>query len=304
MIRNIANINCLSSGTKPLDNIINELSRNSILPPLIVKHCKVVKEFGNLAAHGDNISMSNSSQCDLSEYEAQLCVDSITVIARWYFDSIVPNLSQENPYCAITGKDIQLDMIDQTIEIDNLIYPEKYRGMKDVCYAWFEKNPHIYTLIQDKQTERVVGYINAIPLEKEYYQRLEKGATIDLEIPANEIRRYDLPDFYFLYFASIGIHPSYQSTSTFRALYDAFIETLIKFTHQDIFISEIMADAVTEEGVRLCKYAGMKKVIDSNHKSTIYKVSLLPPSLRVTTKAGKNLTGFYSRKYEEFKDLF
>lgn len=61
-------------------------------------------------------------------------------------------------------------------------------------------------MIQDKHSGKIAGYINAIPLEQEFYRAIESGSIIDLSIPPDAIRRYDLPDFYLLYFSSIGIH--------------------------------------------------------------------------------------------------
>jgi len=303
IIRSVAVHSDLSPGTKPLDKIIDDLAHKSILPAVICKHCRVVKDFGNIAAHGNSVASYTDEDKDLSMVEAKMCATSMEIIARWYFERITPQLPEDNPYVVVSGEMISKEMIHQAVQIDALIYPEKFRGMFEICCSWFEKNPHIYIMIIDGSTHNVIGYVNAMPLEAEYYARIASGSTIDIDIPSSVIRKYDLPDFYLLYFASICLHPSYQNTSAFRALYDAFIEKLVQLARNDIFMTEILADAVTPEGVRLCRYAGMHEERQTEHKSTIYKVSLLPPALRVTTKTGKNLLGFYKRKYEEFKDL-
>ena len=53
---------------------------------------------------------------------------------------------------------------------------------------------------------------------------------MDVTILPDFIKTYDLPDFYYLYFASIGIHPSYQNSNAFKVLYDAFVEKLLQLT--------------------------------------------------------------------------
>ncbi len=303
VIRSTAILCDIVPGTKPLEQIIDELTHKRILPGIIVKHCRVIKDFGNLAAHGDSAKLFNDEGNELTSVEAQMCAGSIEIILRWYIDQIAPKLFEENPYNVVSEDKITTDMIRQTTEIDALIYPDSFRGVYDKCCLWFERNPHIYTIIIDALTQQVVGYINAMPLEHDAYLTVENGSILDVDIHPQSIRRYDLPDFYQLYFASIGIHPSYHNTAAFRALYDAFINKLVQLARNDVFVSEIMADAITNEGVRLCRYAGMREHKATPHGSKIFKLTLMPPSLRVRTMAGKTLLNFYSSKYEEFRDL-
>ena len=109
--------------------------------------------------------------------------------------------------------------------------------------------------------------------------------------------------FLSLILRSIGTHQSYHNSNAFKVLYDAFIEKLLQLARIEIFIVEIMEDAVSNESIRLCKYVGMTEIKTMNN-SAIYKVSLLPPSLRITSSAGKNLFSFFKSKYENFKELF
>ncbi|TXK82584.1 hypothetical protein [Paenibacillus sp. N3.4] len=126
---------------------------------------------------------------------------------------------------------------------------------------------------------------------------------MDTDILASDIRSYDLPDIYKLYLCSVAISQDYRGSVAFKMLYEAFFNRLLHLAQQDVYISEIVADAVTEEGKKLCEFLGMKQVKVSNHDSSIYKVSLLPPSIRVTTDKAKIFQTLYQKKYEEFKDL-
>lgn len=303
LVRNLASQNGIVAGTKPLDQLLIELVRNRCIPPVIERHCRIVKDFGNLAAHGIDADIAVESGASLTIAELELCAESTTSVIRWYIDTIATQLSPDVPFLVKTGAQINRQMIDEALAIDALVYPDHLRGIVSHCYAWLDRNPDIYTLLIDPCIGRVVGYINAMPLEADLYRDLEGGNRIDVDFPASAIRKFDLPDFYLLYFCSIALHPSYHTTTAFKALYDAFIDKLLDLAHKEVFITEILADAVTSEGVRLCEYAGMKSVRDSNHQSTIYKTSLLPPALRVTSIKAKALTVFYQRKYEEFRSL-
>jgi hypothetical protein len=294
----------LVAGTKPLDQLIDELQRKNVIPGIIVKHCRVIKEFGNLAAHGA-VPVDNFGEVsNLTNVELDICSNSTEVILKWFLDKILNDLNEKNTFRIIDLPEINYDMIKQTVGIDKLIYPETFWPNYQTCYQWFERNPHIYTLLFDESTSQIIGYINAMPLELDIYTEIENGGFIDIDIPASKIREYDLPDFYPLYFASIAIHPSYHNTNAFRALYGGFINKLISFARNDIFISEIMSDAVSDEGKKLCRYTGMREIRKTTHNSSIFKVTLLPPALRITTKEGKLLLQYYNEKYEFFKDLF
>ena len=56
-------------------------------------------------------------------------------------------------------------------------------------------------------------------------------------------------------------------------------------------------------GMKFCKLFGMTRVRESDHSSTLFEVSLLPPRFRITSKPTKILYDYYSRKYEEVKDF-
>lgn len=303
IMRGVASVAGIIPGTKPIEQLLVELTKVSAIPPIVQKHCRVIKEFGNLAAHGNDEFIHGFEENDITEMEAKICAQSMIIVANWYKNKIVPQSDGEGNYIIVTGQEITTNLIDQAIEIDKINYLEQFRGIRDTCLEWHARNSQIYTMILDPITKNVVGYINSMPLEANFFNKIKSGTTIDLDIPPCEIRKYDLPDFYLMYFSSIGIHPSYHSTNAFRFLYDAFIKKLIILAKNEIFISEVIADAITPEGRQLCSFAGMKEVCKTNHNSSIYHTTLLPPALRATTISGKSLLAFYRKKYDEFRDI-
>lgn len=208
------------------------------------------------------------------------------------------NRVDENFICHI-GKKVSHQMIDQAIEIDRIVYNDDYQGIAEMCHQWWHKNAEIYVMIEDLATKTIIGYINAMPLEKEYYDKVVSGEIIDVSTPSEYIQTYDFPDIYNLYFSSIAIHPDYQNTSAFKLLYDAFLLHLLELAKREIYFSEIAADAVSEIGERMCKYVGMKKIRESSHDSNIYVATLLPPQLRATTLLSKKVIQRYSALSED-----
>lgn len=191
------------------------------------------------------------------------------------------------------GTKVTPEMIYQAVGIDSRVYSSEYQGVYDTCINWWKKNPAIYVMIEDCQTKRIVGYINAMPLSNAYYHRIRSGETIDTDIPSEEIETYDFPDTYKLYFSSIAIHPDYHNTSAFKALFDGFMIHILQLYEREIYFSSIVADAVSEVGEKLCKYIGLNHILNSNHGSKIYEGALMPPSIRPTTILCKRLIAAY-----------
>lgn len=203
--------------------------------------------------------------------------------------------SASDKFNCYIGRKVTPEMIYQAVGVDNKVYSSEFQGIYETCLNWWNKNPDIYVMIEDCSTNKIVGYINAMPLSNEYYHRIRSGETIDTELPFEEIETYDFPDTYKLYFSSIAIQPEYHNTSAFKALFDAFMIHMLQLYDREIYFSSILADAVSVSGEKLCNYLGLNHIIDSNHGSKIYEGALMPPSIRPTTILCKRLISAYSQ---------
>jgi len=289
-------------GSKPLEQIITNLSHQKYITPLISKYMNIIREFGNLSTHSvyDEVMFEDSS---ISNDELKICSQALNIIIKWFLESFQEKQDQDNNFTIIQGSNVNYEMIEQCLLIDKLVYEKKYWIDLTTLYKWYDKNNQIYTMIYDKMAGKIVGYINAMPLEIEQYKKIKNGALVDINIQANDIRRYDFPDFYYLYLASICIHPDYQNTHILKILYNAFLNKLIKLSEDEIYFVEVLADAISPQGEKLCEYAGFKLILSSNHKSKIFYTTLLPPMLRTTSKLGMRLISYYKNKYIDFRDL-
>lgn len=156
-----------------------------------------------------------------------------------------------------------------------------------------EKNKYIYVMLEDIKTKKIIGYINAMPINNTLYEIIKKGEIIDVTINDENIETYDLPDTYNLYISSVALHPKYHNSGAFKLLYDALILLIIELFKREIYFSKVIADAVSPIGEKLCKYIGMVKCEDSKHQSKIFEGSLLPINIRYTTRLSKKLFDLY-----------
>lgn len=207
-------------------------------------------------------------------------------------------------YKVLAGVDVKRGDIEEAVELDNLSYPECYRGNVVDCVKWSQANPNIYVMLRDTTTGRIIAYINVMPVTDECYEMIRGGKFIDVSIAPEMILSYDMPLPYCIYFSSIVIHPAYRNTGVFKYLFNAILARFMELGKNEIFIKKMLADAVSVEGEKFCKLFGMTKIDQSQHGSSLYEVSMIPPKFRVTSRMTKQLYDYYQAKYEEDPYLF
>lgn len=204
----------------------------------------------------------------------------------------------------ISGKQVTAEDIKQAVDLDALVYDDIYHVDSTVCEEWFEVNPDIYFMAKDISSDKVIAYVNISPVTEECYDRIKKGDFIDTGITADMILNYDMPFPYSLYFSSIVIHPNYHNTEVFMELFNAIIDKFILLGEHEVYVKRMVADAVTKNGEKFCKLFGMEKIKGSNHGSSLYEITMIPPKFRMLSKKTKQLFDYYKKKYEESPYLF
>lgn len=174
--------------------------------------------------------------------------------------------------------------------------------------GWFSHNNLTLLGSKDEKTGKLIGFINTLPVTDDFFSKILSGNFDDTIVSNSEIRQYDIPGFYKLYMSSICVHPKYNGSIAFKIMYDLFIDMLLMLAKEsEIYISEILADAVTTKGRVLCESIGMYKHCISKHGTQMYKAELIPPSmttLRLINQHGKQLFEYYQKVYEKYKEIF
>lgn len=214
------------------------------------------------------------------------------------------DIDSEKKIEIITGKQITLDAIRQAVHLDSLVYDNIYHVDTTQCEEWFEVNPDIYVMARDASSGQIIAYVNASPVTDDCYEKIKAGNFIDTGITADMILSYDMPFPYSLYFSSIVIHPDYHNTKVFMELYNSIIDKFVLLGQHEVYIRRMVADAVTKNGEKFCKLFGMKKIKGSDHDSSLYEVTMIPPRFRILSQKTKILFDYYQKKYEESPWLF
>lgn len=295
-----------NSSRHVVQEVERAFNKNKKIIPVFIKPCVLSKSLEYL------LSTSQFIKAEGEDLESELIkmiagcppTDKAKHDNKVVVDKQFNHLFDSDIYEIREGNKITLIDIQQAVNIDAENYADELRATSETCFKWYRQNPLIYSILVHKPSQEVAGYINAMPIEDEFFSRLEKGDFIDVDIPECAIRSYDFPDFLKMYFCSIAVHPAHQGTMAYKILYDAFMNKLYHLACNDFYVTEIVADAVTDKGKKMAQQFGMQMVHQSSHGSSIFKLTMMPPKFRCVTKDAKRLYELYKQKYNDFRHVF
>lgn len=263
----------------------------------------------NIIEHLNALMTISSPKYFAKEKDQKRLIDlSLTAVLSWYTSFISTILwkgKKEDHYeIILPGELIYQDFVDM-YEIDKLVLRPDLIAPPDITFKWYQYNIYTHIAVRSVNTGEIAGYFALLPITDELFSKIQSGDFKDNDLSTDGIRQYDMADFYKLYVAAVCIHPKHQNTTAFNRLYHALIEMMYELaTEREVYITDIITEASTKQGEKLCKILGLKKIMDTDLNTVLYTASLLPPSLRLNSLFGHRLIKFYKEKYDEMSDLF
>jgi len=181
-------------------------------------------------------------------------------------------------------------LLDQTHQIDTKVFAncphyfdqELPRG---VSTGWTDVNRDIYTFLVLRNTQRPIGYVNAMPVTNECFDEILAGRKQDNEITPDDVASYEPGSVLSLYLMSIAVDPEYRKTNSgldsepVERLLNGVIGKLVCYaTQSDIRVSRIVAIGWTPVGRKLCKRLGMTAQGKDRFCNEIFYVDFSSPS--------------------------
>lgn len=245
----------------------------------------------------------------LDREEMYLLQFSIYSVVEWYMTTYFKKpILQSKKIIPVRPEEFTENDILESYEIEKLVLPAELIASPSTDKEWFDYNPLTNLGARDTDNGKLIGFFTSLPIGDELYKKIKSGKFDYTTIPVSDIRQYDMPGFYKLYLCSFCIHPAYNTTNAFRIIYSNFIDFLLKLASEhEIFISDIIADGVTQKGSNLCESIGMTKVAKSIHNSDVYEACLIPPSLttiKLNNRIGQQLLAYYKQMYNNYKEIF
>ena len=252
--------------------------------------------------------IGHTSEKKLHPDEFSSFIQSFKLILLWFIKYSKTHIDFEKSYFNLAPELMKPSHFSQICELEKK-YPPQFRTSSDTIITWHRHNPNIYTIITDTKKKNVIGLIEALPLKAEYSERLYRSELNDTEIPTDAIEKFEKPAVMKLYISSVIIDSFYYNSDIFVFMFDAFLKKLLSLARKGMFFSEVFADIINPQGRKIARYWEMEKVNDTNHSTSMYKLTLIPPSLEellhiTDHKTAESLNFYYERKFNELKEIF
>jgi hypothetical protein len=129
----------------------------------------------------------------------------------------------------------------------------------DVMQAWMRKNPEVLHVL--RRGEEIVGYTCILPLPKETIMQAMKGKIAARGIPLDDIQPFTPFTPLTLYLVETVVKQDMPDKIHVAARLITEIATfLIRLTHQNMWVEELYAVAVTPYGIRACRALGCQEM--------------------------------------------
>lgn len=144
----------------------------------------------------------------------------------------------------------------QAAELDRKVYPREYWLQEQTVLEYLHSCPSIYTYAV--MNDDLVGYLNMSCIDRKSYLTLLDGNQNDLCISASNIVNPEAGRSNYLYFSSIVVDPAYRECGIAGRLFSRFGEKLAGLRGKGIYFADVIADAISSHGEKLCHSFGMR----------------------------------------------
>ena len=219
---------------------------------------------------------------------------ALASLATWYASTFFKiSLLRHKKIVAVSQEELTKADLQDIYQIETLVYSKDVAGQEGATTLIYTHNPHSLAAARDAETGKIVAFVCAYPITDKFYNEINKGKFNDTAITALDLEKYDKPGLYKLYVSSVCIHPNYNKTSAFGVVYQSFTQILSDLAKEGIFITELIADTASKKGAFLCRSIGMKKHLNTDHGTVLYK-------LKITSNIRPKIFG----KNKELKQLY
>lgn len=161
------------------------------------------------------------------------------------------------------------NLIKQAVDLDCCVFDEKNAGVYEKCKEWISVNKDIYTFLLDG--EKVVGYINFMPLTNFAYNKYLSGKITDADITKEDITLFKKGNNKCL-FVSLVLDKSYRKGLIFNVLWNGFLTRFNELKNKGIFVSKIVMDCVSWQGEVLAQRFLKAKFVTLSKVGRVYEV--------------------------------
>lgn len=292
--------------TAPHNAILRHTVESGLLSPGNAHAIGKLLEIGKSISLDELLSPSQSTVEEITSEEVATHIPPLTELLEAVF-SVVKNPRNVSELTTILvivkGSSANRELLQQAFLVGQRTFGESvmpdFSGMERMHQA----NPDIYNFLVEPATGICIGYTSVIPVDQ---WGLEATLHKNFDhMPIEHILRYDFPGYYFVHLSSVVVDPAYRDLSqAYSILSNALLDDFLALLKKDIYIVGMSADAITANGHRICRSLGMQTIVKREGESTLFYGSLLPPTVRLSSRPGIKLMKAYRQAYDEMGDVF
>ena len=144
----------------------------------------------------------------------------------------------------------------QAVALDRAVYPQSYWLDDETALGYLHARPEIYSYAADGG--KLIAYLNMSCIDEASYLTLLNGDQNDLCISAANLLYPLVGEKNYLYFSSIAVSSAYRGKGIAKKLFARFGEKLVLLRKKGIYFTDIIADAISPHGEKLCRSLGMQ----------------------------------------------
>lgn len=165
----------------------------------------------------------------------------------------------------------ELILLDRAV-LGNELTSDSREGTVDQWAPLFTRDTEGWAALA--VSKRLVGYFSFFALNVSSYEQAQTGTLLDSQVTLESTIAFDSPGIYKAYFVLLGVRPEYPGAG--KRLLDAFFDQVKSLAERGVFFEDMLANAFTPYGKRLCEGFGMAKLRDHTDFGEVYHLRLHP----------------------------
>lgn len=170
------------------------------------------------------------------------------------------------------GRAMTRQQLLQAVALDRLVYPAEYWLEEETVLGYYSRHPEIYVFAHDEG--KLIGYVNCSCIGAHVFELLSSGIQHDVCITPNDLRTPSPNECNHLYLSSVVVHPAWRGKGIARAMFARYARYLDELLDRDILFTDVIADAISPHGERLCNSLGMERALTTHAGTSLYHLKL------------------------------
>lgn len=258
-----------------VERMIGPLTSAGVLPRAIGLHVRTIQNNSSPGSH--------YQQHPLNRSHLEIALRALVEILAWRY-SIEPFPARTSAGKEDTGMRVAglaetlawgwngVRLLEEFIRLDYETLDSLRPADEGSPHQWapiFVSQPDSWRMISPANGV-IAGYWHFVPLGDADWRLALSGQLLDSDITVDRIPFFQLPGRYRIYMVQVCLVPGYRGTASVRLLFRSIFDVLNALAQEDVFVTDVSANAYTAEGAALCKAFSLDAGCAHSKHGTIY----------------------------------